>query len=115
MDWLANRAGKLVVSRRVICMSEREEEEEEEDSMEGFMHTRRFASHTLRCQILFPRLWIFFAVREGEEKYWTRDAGKFTVRLAFIVRFDRWRAVPDIHRIPSVSILLSFLCPPGYL
>lgn len=39
MDWLANRAGKLVVSRRVICMSEREEEEEEEDSMEGFTQT----------------------------------------------------------------------------
>ena len=40
MDWLANRAGELVVSRRVICMSEREQEEEEEDdSMEGFMHT----------------------------------------------------------------------------
>lgn len=115
MDWLANRAGKLVVSRRVICMSEREEEEEEEDdSMEGFTQTPIRASRTLCCQILFPRL--FFAIgEEGGEKYWTRDGGKFTVRLAFIVRFDRWRAVADIHRIPSVSILLSFLCPPGYL
>lgn len=66
MDWLANRAGKLVVSRRVICMSEREEEEEEDDSMEGFTQTPIRASRTLCCQILFPRLWIFFAIGEGK-------------------------------------------------
>lgn len=96
-------------------MSEREEEEEEEDdSMEGFMHTPIRVAYALLPDT-FPSSMDIFRHWGGRVKYWTRDGGKFTVRLAFIVRFDRWRAVPDIHRIPSVSILLSFLCPPGYL
>lgn len=94
-------------------MSEREEEEEEEDSMEGFTQTDPRVPYALLPDT-FPSSMDIFR-HWGGEKYWTRDGGKFTVRLAFIVRFDRWRAVADIHRIPSVSILLSFLCPPGYL
>lgn len=65
-------------------------------------------------EILFPRLWIFFAMGGGGGiGRVTAENSRFVWLLLYALIGGG--VVADIRRIPSVSILLSFLCPPGYL